>query len=74
MNQVLLLDKPTVIIIESGSIVNVPWLSNTNKQQATVWAGYSGQYGGEAYGKLLFGDRNFAGKLAVSWPQESRHE
>jgi len=71
VDSVLSLNKPTVIIIESGSIVNVPWLSHSNKQQATVWAGYSGQYGGLAYGKLLFGDRNFSGKLTVSWPQES---
>ena len=71
INSVLDLQKPTVIIIESGSIVNVPWLSHSNKQQATVWAGYSGQQGGAAYGTLLFGDRNFGGKLAVSWPQES---
>jgi beta-glucosidase len=70
VNSVLNLNKPTVVIIESGSIVNVPWLSHANKQQATIWAGYSGQYGGLAYGKLLFGDRNFSGKLAVSWPQE----
>jgi len=71
VNRVLNLNKPTVIIIESGSVVNVPWLSHSNKQQATVWAGYSGQQGGQAYGKLLFGDRNFSGKLAVTWPQES---
>ncbi len=71
VNGVLALGKPTVIIIESGSIVNVPWLSNANKQQATIWAGYSGQYSGAAYGQLLFGKRNFGGKLAVSWPQES---
>ena len=72
VNNVLALDKPTVIIVESGSIVNVPWIAgSTNKQQATIWAGYSGQHGGVAYGKLLFGDRNFSGKLAVSWPQQS---
>jgi beta-glucosidase len=73
VNNVLALNKPTVIMIESGSIVNVPWISgSSNKQQATVWAGYSGQHGGEAYGKLLFGDRNFGGKLAVSWPQQAQ--
>jgi beta-glucosidase len=71
VSSILDLNKPTVIIIESGSVVNVPWLDHANKQQATIWAGYSGQYGGVAYGQLLFGDRNFSGKLAVSWPQES---
>lgn len=71
VNQVLALKQPTAIIIESGSIVNVPWLSHANQQQATIWAGYGGQRAGAAYGKLLFGDRNFSGKLPVSWPQES---
>jgi len=71
VNSVLALGKPTVIIIQSGSVVNLPWLSNDNKNQATIWAGYSGDHGGAAYGKLLFGDRNFGGKLAVSWPKEA---
>lgn len=71
VNSVLALNKPTVIVIESGSIVNLPWLSNSNQNQATIWAGYSGQRGGAAYGQLLFGDRNFGGKMAVSWPQET---
>jgi beta-glucosidase len=71
VDSILSLNKPTVIIIESGSIVNVPWLTHSNQNQATIWAGYSGQYGGVAFGKLLFGDRNFSGKLAVSWPQET---
>lgn len=70
VSQVLDLQKPTVIFIESGSIVNVPWLSHSNKKQATIWAGYSGNHGGVAYGKLMFGDANFSGKLAVSWPKE----
>ena len=33
----------TVIIVETGSIVNLPWLAHANKNQATVWAGYGGQ-------------------------------
>lgn len=71
ISQVLDLQKPTVIFLESGSVVNVPWLSHSNKKQATIWAGYSGDHGGVAYGKLMFGDANFSGKLAVSWPKEA---
>ena len=61
---VLDLNKPTVIIVESGSIVNLPWLSHTNKNQATIWAGYPGQMGGLAFGKLIFGEANFLGQDA----------
>jgi beta-glucosidase len=71
VNSILDLQKPTIIFIESGSIVNLPWLSHSNKQQATVWSGYSGIHGGIAYGKLMFGDANFSGKLAVSWPKQA---
>ena len=70
VEQVLALDKPTVIVIETGSVVNLPWLSNENQKQATVWAGYSGQLGGRALGRLLFGQANFSGKLAFTWPTE----
>jgi beta-glucosidase len=69
VNQVLGLSKPTAVIIEAGSIVNVPWISRSN--HATIWAGYGGEHQGNAFGKLLFGDRNFSGKMAVSWPQQS---
>lgn len=68
---VLDLNKPTAIIVESGSIVNLPWLSHSNKNQATIWAGYGGQRQGAAFGKLLFGDANFSGKMALAWPKES---
>jgi beta-glucosidase len=67
---VLDLNKPTVIIVESGSIVNLPWLSHANRNQATVWAGYPGLRGGVALGKLIFGLANFAGKMPMAWPTE----
>lgn len=73
VNEVLDLDKPTVIIIESGSIVNVPWLAHPNKQQATIWASYPGVRGGAGLAKLIFGvdGANFAGKMPMAWPTEA---
>lgn len=68
---VLDLDKPTVIVVATGSIVNLPWLSHPNQNQATVWAGYAGLRGGAALGKLLFGQANFSGKLPMAWPEEA---
>jgi beta-glucosidase len=63
--------KPTAIIIQSGSIVNVPWLAHANKNQATIWAGYGGMRAGLAYAKLLFGINNFSGKMPLAWPLEA---
>jgi beta-glucosidase len=67
VQQVLDLGKPTVIVVQSGSVVALPWLSSA--KQATVWSGYGGQRVGLALGKLLFGDRNFSGKMPMAWPK-----
>jgi len=58
--------KPTAVIVEAGSVVDLPWL---NDVQAVVMAWYPGQRGGAAMGRLLFGQTNFAGRLPVTWPQ-----
>jgi beta-glucosidase len=71
VTSVLDLNKPTVIIVESGSIVNLPWLEHPNQAQATIWAGYGGMRGGAALGKLLFGEANFAGKMPMAWPTQT---
>ena len=68
---VLDLMKPTVIIVESGSIVNLPWLDHANQNQATIWAGYGGLRGGAALGKLIFGLANFSGKMPLAWPTQA---
>jgi len=71
VSSVLDLQKPTVIVVESGSIVNLPWLTHANQNQATVWAGYGGQRGGAALGKLIFGAANFSGKMPLAWPTQA---
>jgi beta-glucosidase len=70
VNSVLDLGKPTAIIIQAGSIVNVPWLGHMNQNQATIWAGYAGQRSGPAFAKLLLGDANFSGKMPMAWPKQ----
>ncbi len=72
VSAVLDLGKPTVIIIESGSIVNLPWLGHTNQNQATVWAGYPGLRGGLALAKLILGQANFSGKMPMAWPTDAQ--
>jgi beta-glucosidase len=64
--------KPTVIIVESGSIMSLPWLDHPNKQQATIWAGYPGHNGGAALAKLVFGEFNFSGKMPMAWPTQAQ--
>lgn len=71
VESVLNLMKPTVIVIQSGSYVNLPWLSHANKNQATIWAGYPGQMGGRGIGRLIFGLDNFSGKMPMAWVEET---
>jgi len=73
VTSVLDLNKPTIIVIESGSIVNLPWLSHTNTNQATIWAGYPGLRGGNALGRLIFSPNkeNFSGKMPMAWPTQA---
>ena len=71
VNRVLDLGKPTVIVVESGSIVNLPFLAHPNRNQATIWAGYGGLRGGAALGKLIFGAANFSGKMPMAWPTQA---
>jgi beta-glucosidase len=68
VTSVAALGKPMVVVIESGTVVNMPWLSTV---PAVVMAWYSGQRGGEALAQLLFGQANFGGKMNVAWPRES---
>lgn len=70
VNSVLDLGKRTIVVIQSGYFVNQPWLNHENKNQATIWAGYPGMRGGLAIGKLIFGQRNFSGKIPMAWATE----
>jgi beta-glucosidase len=65
INAVADLGKPTVVVIEAGGVVDMPWI---NSVQAVVMAWYPGQRGGAAMGNLIFGSANFAGRLPVTWP------
>lgn len=74
VNKVLDRGKPTIIVVNSGSIVNLPWFNHTNKNQATVWAGYGGQRVGAALGQLIFGKANFSGKMPMAWPTQAEQD
>jgi beta-glucosidase len=55
----------TIVVIESGDPVLMPWANSVN---AIVEAWYPGIRGGEALANLLFGKTNFSGKLAITFP------
>jgi len=63
--------KPMVVVLEGGSVIDMPWLSSV---PAVVMAWYPGMDGGRALAELLFGDVNFSGKLPISWPKKWEDE
>jgi beta-glucosidase len=68
VQQVAALGKPMAVVIETGSIINMPWLGQV---PSVVMAWYNGQQGGLGLAQLLFGEANFSGRLPVSWPLEA---
>jgi beta-glucosidase len=55
----------TVVVLETGGAVLIPWLPRVS---AALEAWYPGQRGGEAIANLLFGDVNPSGKLPITFP------
>ncbi len=55
----------TIVVLESGGPVMMPWL---NKVAAVVEAWYPGAKGGEAVADVLFGDTNPSGRLPITFP------
>jgi beta-glucosidase len=73
IQQVAATGKPMVVVLEGGSVITMPWLSQA---PAVVMAWYPGQRGGEALGDLLWGEANgvsydFGGKLPFTWGHEA---
>lgn len=56
----------TVVVLETGTAVTMPWLDNTG---AVLEAWYGGSKGADAVARLLFGDVNPSGKLPMTFPR-----
>ena len=54
----------TIVVIESGGPITMPWIDNVS---AVVEAWYPGTRGGEAIAKILFGEVNPTAKLPVTF-------
>ena len=55
----------TIVVLETGGPVLMPWLDRT---AAVLEAWYSGARGGEAIAAVMFGEQNPAGRLPVTFP------
>ena len=55
----------TVVVLETGSPVTMPWI---NQVPAIVEAWYGGSRGAEALANILFGDANPSAKLPITFP------
>jgi beta-glucosidase len=55
----------TVVVLETGGAVLMPWLAET---AAVLEAWYPGQMGGEAIAEILSGAANPSGRLPVTFP------
>jgi len=58
----------TVVVLNTGSAVVMPWLSQV---KAVVEAWYPGQEDGDAIAAVLFGDVNPSGKLPITFPRSA---
>lgn len=57
-----------VVVLTGGSPIDLREISKL--ADAVVMAWYPGQEGGEALGDLLFGDKNFSGRLPITFPAD----
>ncbi len=56
----------TVVVLNSGAPVSMPWLEDV---KAVLQAYYPGMEGGNAIARVLFGEVNPSGKLSVTYPK-----
>jgi beta-glucosidase len=58
----------TVVVLETGTPVTMPWL---DRAAAVLEAWYPGGRGGEAIGNILFGASEPSGRLPISFPRST---
>jgi beta-glucosidase len=66
IEQVAAANPHTIVVLETGDPVLMPWLDRVS---AVLEAWYPGQRGGEAISNILFGAVNPSGKLPITFPQ-----
>jgi beta-glucosidase len=66
IEQVATANPRTIVVLETGTAVTMPWL---DKVAAVVEAWYAGSAGHKALANILVGDVNPTGKLAITFPK-----
>jgi beta-glucosidase len=66
VNQVTTANPHTIVVLETGGPVLMPWIDNVS---AVLEAWFPGIRGGEAIANILFGDVNPSAKLPVTFPK-----
>lgn len=65
ISEVVQANPNTVVVINSGSPVDMPWVGQV---PAILWAHYPGQEGGNALAEILTGQVSPSGKLPITLP------
>ncbi|KAL1407898.1 hypothetical protein Q8F55_007334 [Vanrija albida] len=58
--------KKTVVVVQAGSAISMPWLDSVD---AVVYAWYSGNEGGNAIADVIYGAYNPSGRLPITFPK-----
>jgi beta-glucosidase len=66
IRKVVSINPNTIVIINSGSPVEMPWI---DRVPAVLQSWYGGQEAGRAIARIVFGDVNPSGKLPVTFPR-----
>jgi beta-glucosidase len=69
MEAVVATGKPVVLVLENGRPLTIGWAKTHVPAILEAW--YPGEFGGQAIAETLFGDRNPAGRLTVTFPKST---
>ncbi|MGN1165284.1 MAG: beta-glucosidase, partial [Lachnospiraceae bacterium] len=65
ITEVLAAQPETIVVLCSGSPVEMPWIQNA---KTLIWTWYAGMEGGTALAEVLFGEVNPSGRLPETFP------
>lgn len=63
--------RPVILVLLSGGAIDLSLYKNDPRVGAIIWAGYTGQSGGEAIADVLFGKYNPSGRLTQTFYHSS---